>query len=582
MAVSTEPTRLQPRAIWRRRRWPMIIALVTMVLATLLAAFLWPPTYVSTGTILIEQQEVPVDLVRSTISSFADQRIQMINQRVMTSENLLGIVQKYNLYPTERKRRGREKILDLIRNDIHFGSIKASVIDPRQGRPVEATIAFSLSYQSRSPEIAARVANELSSLYLQENLESRRQATDQATSFFVDESDKLSKRIEELDGELAKFKREHINNLPELSGLNLQLAARADDDKRDVDTQLRALDQQVVFLQAQLVQLSKTSPVYSSTGERIMASADRLKYLRSEYARASAIYAPDHPDVMRLKREMDGLATVATDTDADNERVRQLQDAQTQLASARQRYAPDHPDVQKLEKLVATLSQPPAPTPAAAPAESKQDQPDNPAYIQLQAQLEAANSERTSLQRKRADLIERATMLEGRLATTPGVERDYMTLARELDGTQQRYKEVRQKQMEAQQAQSLEVDRKGERFTLIDPPVAPEEPASPNRRLILVLGVVLGLGFAAGIAMLMEVLDQRIHGRNEVASLLGIAPLAVIPWIENAAQAAARRRRQWLALAGSLAAFALVIVAIHLLYRPLDVLWAVAMHRLGG
>src|SRR5262245_45454334 len=202
MAATTESGRLQPAAIWRRRRWPMLIAFTVTLAGALLAAFLWPPTFVSTGTILIEQQEVPVDLVRSTISSFADQRIQMINQRVMTSENLMGIVQKFDLYTDLRKRRGREAILDRIRSDIKFGSIKASVIDPRQGRPVEATIAFSLGYQSRSPQTAALVANELSSLYLQENLESRKRLADQAASFLSDEGDKLSKRIAELEGTL--------------------------------------------------------------------------------------------------------------------------------------------------------------------------------------------------------------------------------------------------------------------------------------------------------------------------------------------------------------------------------------------
>jgi hypothetical protein len=157
-----------------------------------------------------------------------------------------------------------------------------------------------------------------------------------------------------------------------------------------------------------------------------------------------------------------------------------------------------------------------------------------------------------------------------------------MLMARELDGAQIRYREVHQKQMEAQLAQNLEAERKGERFTLIEPPVAPEEPASPNRKLVLVLGVVLALALAVGMAALLEATDQRIHSRNEIASLLTVPPLAVIPWLENAAQRAAHRRRQRFALLGSVAAFVLAIVAIHYLYRPLDVLWAVAMRRLGA
>ncbi len=249
---------------------------------------------------------------------------------------------------------------------------------------------------------------------------------------------------------------------------------------------------------------------------------------------------------------------------------------------ARQRYAPEHPDVKALERLVAGLSQPLATPDATSSSAPKQDEPDNPAYIQLRTQLDASKSDRASLQRKRTDLAARVAMLEGRLANTPGVERDYMVMARELDSTQLRYREVRQKQMDAQIAQSLETERKGERFTLIDPPVAPEEPDSPNRKLILALGLMLALGLSVGIAVLLEATDQRIHGRNEIASLLAVPPLAVIPWLQNAAQRAAQLRRQRFALYGSIAAFALAIVAIHTLYRPLDVLWAVAMRRLGS
>jgi uncharacterized protein involved in exopolysaccharide biosynthesis len=58
---------------------------VVLMLALLLAAF-WPATYRSTGTILIEQQEIPEDFVRSAVSSYADQRVQVISQRVMTSQ----------------------------------------------------------------------------------------------------------------------------------------------------------------------------------------------------------------------------------------------------------------------------------------------------------------------------------------------------------------------------------------------------------------------------------------------------------------------------------------------------------------
>src|SRR6202051_5201924 len=130
---------------WRRRRTFLLVAGVTFAAAVTLALLL-PATYRSTATILIEQQEIPQELVRSVIPSFADQRVQVISQRVMTTQNLLALIDRYKLYPDIRQKEPREVLLDKMRGDIGMHMISADVIDPRSGRPTQATIAFSVSY----------------------------------------------------------------------------------------------------------------------------------------------------------------------------------------------------------------------------------------------------------------------------------------------------------------------------------------------------------------------------------------------------------------------------------------------------
>src|SRR6202012_792457 len=135
------------------------------LLLTVVLAITLPPHYRSAGTVLIEQQEMPQELVRSTVSSYADQRIQVISKRVMTTETLLNIIRRYDLYPKERAKDTREALLGKIRKDIGLKMISADVIDPRSGHPTSATIAFEVSFTSRSAELAAKVANELTTLY---------------------------------------------------------------------------------------------------------------------------------------------------------------------------------------------------------------------------------------------------------------------------------------------------------------------------------------------------------------------------------------------------------------------------------
>jgi succinoglycan biosynthesis transport protein ExoP len=554
---------------------------LAVLLLAVAGAVLWPASYRSTGTILIEQQELPSDLVQSTITSYADQRIQVISQRVMTTDNLLHIIDRYSLYPKLRRNEPREVLLAKMRKDISFQMISADVMDPRQGRATKANIAFSLSYESGSPETAARVANELVSLYLDENVKSRKQQSANAENFLDDEANRLDKNIAQLEASLATFKDKHINTLPDQAIINKETLIRSEDELRDIDTQLRSLEQQSTYLDAQLAELAPSSQVYTSTGERVLSPADRLKFLRTEYARLSAVYSADHPDVLRIKREIAGLEQVAGPVDSSNDLQRQLQDASTRLAQLQKQYAPDHPDVVSLQMQVDTLNKAVNEAPAAS-ALTAVGHPDNPAYIQVKAQREATAAQRDSLTQKRTAVQDKIADLEARLAATPGVQRDFDALARELDNEQIKYREVRQKQMGAKLSENLEDEQKGERFTLIDPPLPPQQPASPNRPLLMALGLVLALASGVGSVALLEGRDDSVRNRRELEWLLEVPPLAILPMVETRADRARQRRQRQFALLGTVGVFALALVLTHLLYRPLDVLWAVAMRKLSG
>lgn len=567
-------------AALRRRRAPALLAGLAVLLIALGVAFFWPASYRSTGVILIEQQEVPVDLVRSMVSSYADQRIQMISQRVTTSENLMRIIDRYGLYPDRRRTEPREVLLKRMRGDIDFRMISADVVDPRSGHPTKATIAFSVSYDSPSPSTAAKVANEITSLYLNENLENRKQTADDTATFLTSEGDRLNRQIAELDGKLAAFKEKNVDNTPELSSLNVQLMNRAEEELRETDTRVRSLNQQIVYLDAQLAQLTPTAQLYTETGQRILSPADRLKTLKSEYARISAIYAATHPDVMRMKREIDGLEKQVGRVDNGNDMARQLSDAHSQLQAAREKYAPDHPDVMQLEKLVKSLEE--AASSAARVTETVESDPDNPAYIQVSSQREASVNERASLEKKATILRGRIGDYEKRLAESPEIQREYNTIARDLENAQLKYREVRQKQMEATLAQNLETQRKGERFTLIEPPMAAEEPVSPPRIAIIVAGFLLSGVVGVGLVFLLESMDTSIHSRRDIEALVAVPPLAVLPWIDTPAELATRTKMRRLSLAGAAGSVVLAVALLHFIYRPLDVLWAVAWRRIFG
>ena len=162
-------------AVFRRRRWLMAGVFAALLAVGVAVALLLPAVYRSTATILIKEQEIPQEFVRSTVTSFADERIQVISQQVMTRATLLDLVERYQLYASARQRETSEEIIERMRRDIKLTPISAEVTDRRTGAPGKATIAFTLSYDSEVPAAAQKIANELTTLFLNENVKNRQQ-----------------------------------------------------------------------------------------------------------------------------------------------------------------------------------------------------------------------------------------------------------------------------------------------------------------------------------------------------------------------------------------------------------------------
>jgi len=560
-------------AIVSRRKAAIIFTALIVFLMGLVTALVWPPTYQSSATILIKEQEIPAELVRSTVTSFASQRIQTISQRVMTRPNLMEIVEKYNLYVKDRKRKTSGEVLEKMRDDIGLNMISADVVDPRTGRPGVATIAFTLSYQGKNPGATQKVTGELTSLFLAENLKTRKEKAAETYTFLTDETEKLEDKIAVSEKNLAEFKEKNADSLPELSAMNLSLLNRAETDVELVGSELRALKERKFYLRSQLAQINPLANMRSATGESILDPASRLKALESEHASLSAKYSNVHPDIVKIRREIEGLRQQTGQGFDKQEAAKKLTVKRSEHAAMIKKYSAKHPDVIKLESEISSLE-------AAISKHSSQTetrvmtlQPDNPAYIAIQAQLQTVESEIKSNTARKQRLDEKLMSLEERITKSPQVEKEYLILTRELQNALSRFKDIKARQMEAEIGQALEKESKGETFILIDPAQYPEKPAKPNRIAIIFLAFVFSIASGLGVAVFKEALDGSIRGVSGINRLLTAAPLAVIPVIYNTYDLHRKQRIYRLALGSVIASVVMVMLMVHFFWTPLDVLW---------
>jgi succinoglycan biosynthesis transport protein ExoP len=567
-------------AVFRRRRTLTLSAGGALLIFSLAAAFLWPATYKSMATILIEEQEIPSELVHSTITSYADQRIETIKQQVMSRTTLWKVVEQYNLYSDLRRTNAAEEVVKRFTKDISVEVISADVVDKRTQHPTKATIAFTVAYQSNSPDLAQKVANELTSLFLGENLKSRERQAQEATSFLQQEADNLSKHIGEVDEKIAAFKQRAKGALPELMPLNQQLMNQTDRELMDIDQQVRSLEERKNYLEGELATIKPNTPIMSVTGERILDSGERLRALRAEYAGASANLAPDHPDIMKMKQEIEALEKETGHPPDIDETAKALVDARATLTTYSEQLGKDHPDVVKTQRKIETLEQEVRQL-KATPYKNPTQRPENPAYINLQAQLNSATSSLGALLKTRIEVKQRRQDYATRLERTPEIEPDYLMLTRDRDTSGQKYQDIRSRLLEAKVSEGLEVQRKGERFSLIDPPSLPEKPDKPNRFAIVLLGVILAVGGGIGFGAAAELLDHSIRTPEQLAQLTQLFPLAVIPFMPNEQDLArALNRRRFLQGAG-VGAFVTILALLHVFVMPLDVLWFAALRRFG-
>ena len=571
-----------PKDYWfaiKRRKARLILPALVIVAIAVTVAMMLPPVYRSTGTVLIEEPEVPREFVQSTITSFAAQRLQVIRQRVMTTQNLIEIIKKFNLFADERRSRPIQQIAYDFREKIALDLVSAEVVDPRSGRAITATIAFNISYDHGHPAVAQKVAGELVSLYLNENLRDRREKAAEATGFLSEEGKRLGTVVGDMEKQLAEFKRRNAGQLPDQLEVNLRLIERTEGDLLQTAERLQSLKERKILLQSELAQLSP----YSTTGAGVdgaYSPEGKLKSLQTRYISMTGVYGDQHPDVIKMRREIEALEQQAG-SGADATVLRsQLTRISTDLISVKRKYGTKHPDVVKLERQSASLraaitklkSSPPRPADTQA---------DNPAYIMVMAQLKTADSEVRSLAARRKVLVKSLKAYERRVLQTPEAERQYLTLKRDYENAFSKYKEVRAKLLHAQMAQSLETERKSERFSLIEPPQRPSEPIRPNRIAILFIGLVFAGAAGVGNVFLAESMDEAVYGAKQLADAFGTPPLVVIPLMRSNEELKQRKRRiLWFCLFGVVGLIA-ILAAVHFFVRPLDLLWFVTLRRFG-
>jgi uncharacterized protein involved in exopolysaccharide biosynthesis len=525
----------------RRRKWIGLAVALVGVAAAVGFVMSMPATYRSTATILIEEPDVPQDLVKSTVSTYANDRLQIIQQRVMTSQNLSEIIERFGLYGGLHQQAPRSQIIRTMRSNVDLEVVSANLAGQQPNRnrqQPQASIAFTLAFEHGSPEVAQMVASQLTDLYLAENNRTRQEKAAGTTQFLTEQAKKLYGDVQSLEKRLLELRSKYNGSLPEQFSMNTQMLNQAQGQLMQSQAELQVLAEKRAFLQSQLSTVSPYMPV--TAGGQPATPQAQLMSLEMQYSDLSARYGAKHPDVIRLQRQIDALKKqigVVGSPSLDGQAHSMLQ---SQLSDALQRYGESHPEVKRLRRQL-DEAEANAARPVALAA--RQGPPDNPVYIQLQSQLADVNSQIGGLRDRSTGLAANVDDLQQRILQTPRVESEYNSLRDQHGVALQRYQSFKDKEADAQVAENMEQQSKGETFSVLEPPQLPDVPEKPNRKLLITVGVFLAGILAAAAMLAVDMLDPRIFDPRSLLHAFGEMPLATVPYIATAGEVRGRRLR---------------------------------------
>ena len=505
-------------------------------------AVVLPPIYRSEATIRITEQQISEDYIKSVMDFTPEERLQSLTGEVMSHTKLQEIIKEHKLYPELQRKGAMSDAVDEIKDAIMIEPLITEVVNPRSGRTMPVTTALILSFQGNTPEQVKNVTQALSNLYIEEDIRKREEFVAATTGFLEGELDRLKKYMKSQEEEISAFKTKHYGQLPENRTANRQTIAKLERDLDQADNRVRFLEDRKIYLNGQLANIEPLAPISTSQGVVIRNPKERLKVLQMELVQLQTRLSDKHPDVIRVKREVNELQKKLGTNASQINKEKLLKQKKAELVELEEKFDDKHPDIKKLKREISALSKL---TKNSGKITTGYDKPDNPAYINILTQVKAADAEIRSLANSKADIKSELTKYRDLMKNASVVESKINEMMRSYENTQKNYNELMDKLMGARVSQAIEKKDRGTKFIITEPAYLPNSPFKPNRIAIVFLGFILASGASIGIAAAREATDRSIKSERDLARITDIPILSTITLVGDGKKTKKKRSRGW-------------------------------------
>ena len=527
------------------------------LVASVSVAFMLPNEYSSRATMEIAPAQINPGIVQSTLANSLTERIQQMQQTIMSHTSLSAIINdpRLDLYKEERKTQPLEDVLDLMRGAIHIDYISL---------PGKGASAFNIYFSYKDRYKAQQTVNDLMNKFVEENQNTQKTDMDQETGFIGDLLNNAKATLNDAEDKLTQFKQANAGKLPENEQLNIARENGLDEKIKNADDQIYRDSQQLAGLETEkraqegkiefydeqqrelqaLVLASGGGPggqqniELAKMDQNIDTAEFNIQQMRQQYK-------DTHPAVVNAQRQLAVLKT-------KREEMKKKIDAANAAAA-------DEAAKNTNQKLDVNKS-------LAALAEQRERNGVDVAVDRINAQEKLVNADIAKAKAEQDAWKKESDSTEQMLKESTGLEAQYEELNQAKKLADQHYQELEQKQ-QLTEANSQMIQRKaGEVLEVLDPPSLPVQPTSPDRKKYIGGGFALSLILGLGLAGLQEAKDTSLKNLKDVRAYTNLPVLCSIPLLENTMLVKRKRRLTYLAWSAAVLVGAAVVTGSVVYY----------------
>jgi polysaccharide chain length determinant protein (PEP-CTERM system associated) len=517
----------------RYRSWligPMFAGLVVSVVV----AFLWPDTYVSSAIMRITPQQIAPNLLPTVLNLQLQQRLQSMQQEILSRNTLAEMIQRPSL-DLYRKERQRYPLEDIIQ-DMRLRAIKIQAVEVAAGGQGRVASAFTISFAYPDRFKAQAVVRELVTKFMEVNATVQRNSLQTTSNFLSDELKQAKDKMDGFEQRISQFKRENMGKLPEQFQLNVTQLNNFQMQVGNANDTLGRLQQEKLQLETQMSNYNNQMAYYQSIAEeqytvggngpgavhsnKLDQLNQRIMDAKSQIASMLEMYTDANPQVKRLKANLASLEKQY----ADEEKA----DLERQAVAAQNVTAPQ---VQR----------------RVNPANFKMVKDLEASIALLKVQIQGVNMNMDEQLKKIQSLNAVISQYQARIDASPQLEQQYASLVRDYSLAKSTYEDMTRRHEASETAKDMEEHKAGENLEVLDPASDPQAPTEPNRLQMAAIGSGLGLVLGVVLAGAKEMKNTSLKNLKDVRAYTNLPVLSSIPLLENALLVRRKRRLLWLA-----------------------------------